>query len=115
MKKYILVIVLLFVTKSVTAASGKKTLTIEFVGSTSSDHPITVVQSVTSFGFNSDIQLGTCPLVDGKVYFENSSDDKGLASTILAAKISGKDVQVYWDDSIVTSRNICKIINVRVY
>jgi len=97
------------------AAGGSVVMSIEFVGAASSNHPIALAQSNYSTGFNYTTQLGACPLVDGKVYFENPTEDKGIYSTLLSAKATGNQVKVYWYDTQKNSRNYCEISGVRFY
>ena len=97
------------------AAIGQKTLTIDFVGAASATHPVQSVQSIPSVGFDSTTPLGTCPLVEGKVYFEGNPEDTGISAILLAAKISGQPVKIYWDDSFKSPRGFCMLLTVRAY
>ena len=97
------------------AASGSEVLTIEFVGSTSATHPEQSARSMPSVGFDSTSALGSCQLVDGKVYFEGNPEDTGISAILLAAKVSGQPVRIYWDDNHKNTRGFCMLTGVRAY
>ena len=102
-------------TATASAQTGQVVLPVEFVGATSSTHPVQAAQGLPSFGFDSTIPLGTCPLVDGKVYFEGNPDDTAMLSVMLAAQASGAGIRIYWDDTHTNTRGYCKLAGVRAY
>ncbi|MBI3771669.1 MAG: hypothetical protein HY272_03100 [Gammaproteobacteria bacterium] len=57
------------------AANGSATFTVNFVGADSTADPNTVVRDMPNVMFDSTVQLGACPLVDGMVYFESIGAD----------------------------------------
>ena len=115
LKRLFLLIVFLVVPVLVVAESSPTDMEIQFVGAASSTHPVEAARSILSFGFECTEQLGSCPMVGGKVYFENDPEDHWIMSVLTSYNLKDKPVKVYWDDSQKNSRGYCKIISVRGY
>lgn len=114
-KKLILIIILLLFPSMVYAEKSFIEAPIEFIGAVSSTYPDIDAQSFFSVGLDSEVALGTCPLVNNKVYFENPLEDKEIYTILMNWNLKEWPVRVYWDDSQKSPRGYCMVTIARGY
>ena len=107
-------ILLVFTPFAAVADDGLLEVLIDYVGSVSSTYPDPLAQSIYTARFEHTTQVGSCPLSEGKLYFEVNPQDKGIVSILLAAKSAGKTVRVSWNDSAKNQRGYCLITAVQL-
>lgn len=117
MKKNIQLILLPLIflfSQTALSAGGSLEVFINYVGYASETHPVAAVQSSPSYSFEHSTQLGTCPMDDGKIFFDGNPGDSGMVSVLIAAKMANRKVRIYWHDSHVSERGYCKLSNVQL-